>query len=153
MPWDEELAGKSVEPLVALGWTMLVLVIAMAVGFGWLYWQIGKHPYAEGSTWGCGYLAPTPRLQYTGTSMSGFLVSMFGWSIQPVEIHPQIRELFPTSAGYWSKVPEIVLDRVVSPLVDALARRMLWFRLFQQGSVQIYLLYIVAMLVVLFSAF
>jgi hydrogenase-4 component B len=151
--WDAELAAKALDPLAPLGWTMIALIIALLAGFGWLYWQIAQFPYSEGSTWGCGYLAPTPRLQYTGTSLTQFLVSMFGWSIQPIEIQPKIRELFPTSAVYWSKVPEIVLDRVVSPLVDALARRMLWFRLFQQGSVQIYLLYIVAMLVVLFTAF
>ena len=126
---------------------VLLAVFVLVVLADWLI------PIPKRSTWGCGYLAPTPRLQYTGTSLSQFLVSIFGWSLRPVEIRPQIKELFPASATYWSKVPEIMLDRVVSPMFDALARRMLWFRLLQQGSLQIYLLYIVAMLVVLFCVF
>lgn len=149
--WGTE--NTALDPLVPVSWTLLALIVLLIVGFVWLRRQILDHPYAEGSTWGCGYQGATPRIQYTGTSLSEFLVNIFGWSIRPVEIRPQIRELFPESATYWSKVPELVLDRVVSPLFDVLARRLQWFRLLQQGSLQVYLLYIVAMLVVLFSVF
>ncbi len=153
LSWDASIAASTLGPLVPLGWALIGLLGSLLFVFCWLRWKISTHPYAEHDTWGCGYLAPTPRLQYTGTSLTQFLVSLFGWSIQPVEIRPRIRELFPVQAAYWSEVPEIVLDRVVSPVFDALARRLLWFRLIQQGSVQIYLLYIVAMLVVLFTVF
>ena len=149
--WDE--TNTALNALVPLSWTLVALLAMLLIGFVWLRRQIHSHPYSEGSTWGCGYQGGTPRIQYTGTSLTQFLVGIFGWSIMPVEIRPRIRELFPVSATYWSKVPEIVLDRVVAPSVDALARGMLWFRLLQQGSLQVYLLYIVAMLVVLFCAF
>ena len=153
LTWDKLQSADALDSLVPLGWTLVALLAVMLAGFGWLRWQIRCHPYAESDTWGCGYLSPTPRLQYTGTSLTQFLVSLFGWSILPVEHRPEIRDRFPASADYRSEVPEIVLDRVVLPVFDAMARQLLWFRLLQQGSVQVYLLYIVAMLVLLFCAF
>jgi hypothetical protein len=46
-------------------------------------------------------------------------------------------------------VPEVVLDRAILPAFDRLGRALFWLRLVQLGSVQIYLLYIFAMLAVL----
>jgi hydrogenase-4 component B len=140
-------------PLTALLWTMAALVAMLLGGYFILQAMIRDRPYAEAETWGCGYLAPTPRLQYTGSSLTQFLMQLFDWSLRPEELRPEIRELFPTQAHYWVHVPEFVLDRGVRPLFNTLAQRALWFRLLQQGHVQIYLLYILGMLVVLFTAF
>ncbi len=131
---------------------MALAAMVMLVG-GLLQWRIRSHHYQETETWGCGYLSPTPRLQYTGTSLTQFLVTIFHWLLRPIEQRPVIRELFPQSAEYRSEVPEMVLDRVVSPVFRTAGRGLVWFRLMQQGSVQIYLLYILAMLVLLFVAF
>lgn len=140
-------------PLTALVWTMAALITALLGGYLILQAMIHRRPYAETETWGCGYLAPTPRLQYTGTSLTQFLMQLFDWSLRPEELRPEIHELFPAQANYWIQVPEFVLDRGVRPMFNILAQRALWFRLLQQGHVQIYLLYILGMLVVLFTAF
>lgn len=140
-------------PLTALAWMMAALVAALLGGHFALQAAIRRRPYAETETWGCGYLAPTPRLQYTGTSLTQFLMRLFDWSLHPIERPPVIREFFPAAAEYSCHVPEVVLDRGVRPVFELLAQRALWFRLLQQGRVQIYLLYVLVMLVVLFMAF
>jgi hydrogenase-4 component B len=100
-------------------------------------------------TWGCGYLAPTPRMQYTSTSFSEVLVSLFRWAVRPNVSAPTIRELFPQAAVYHSDVPDSILQRIVLPAVRWMGGRILFFRVFQQGSLQAYLFYILAILVLL----
>jgi hypothetical protein len=61
---------------------------------------------------------------------------------------PQLASLFPQAARFESHVPEVVLDWFVIPMFHFVARILFWFRLMQQGSVQIYLVYVFAIPVV-----
>jgi hydrogenase-4 component B len=136
-------------PLSQLSLAAATLWVLLALVSGLLYWRIRTQPLSWTETWGCGYTAPTPRMQYTSSSFAQFLVDLFGWSLQPTFHRPHLDSLFPASAKFASHVPEVVLDRVVLPVAHFLGRVLLWFRLMQQGAVQIYLLYIFAILVLL----
>jgi hydrogenase-4 component B len=127
----------------------ILLLAVLAAGFGLLQWRIGSQPLSFTATWGCGYTGPTPRMQYTASSFAQFLVGLFGWALRPKVHRPALPELFPAAATFASHVPEVVLDRVILPMFRSLARVLFWFRVMQQGSVQIYLMYIFAILVLL----
>lgn len=136
-------------PLVYLNGALLALFVALVIGFGVLQQRIQLDSLTWTETWGCGYTAPTPRLQYTGSSLAQFLVYLFDWSLKPVERRPEIRDPFPRAESFSSYVPELILDRVLIPLFDISSRAFQWTRLMQQGNVHIYLAYIVITIVLL----
>ncbi len=70
-------------------------------------------------TWGCGYAAPTPRMEYTGSSFAQILGQGFRWVLFPrVRFEPP-RGIFPRTARFATDVPDAVLDRAILPAVRA----------------------------------
>ena len=103
----------------------------------------------SGPTWGCGFTAPTPRMQYTSSSFAEMLVALFGWALRPRTHFPKVLALFPQRTVFHSEVRDPVLDEAVLPTFHFVASRFSWFRVFQQGRIQTYLLYIFGALVAL----
>jgi len=150
---DLKVAGpRLATPLAPLGWITvmgLLLNLALLLGGAVLWTRLGRTVVQEGATWGCGYLAPTPRMQYTSSSFAQMLVGMFSWVLRPRTHQPKDLPLFPRETYFRSEVPETVLDDVILPTVRFTAWLFSWFRVLQQGNVQIYLLYIFFALIAL----
>src|SRR5262249_33660327 len=71
--WDPARpdAGADLAVRVPLDWLSgmgLALLAALLLGGLLLRRRVADLGTAEGPTWGCGYLAPTPRMQYTSSS-------------------------------------------------------------------------------------
>jgi hydrogenase-4 component B len=171
--WAPELfdAGPLLTGLAPLGWisVMGVLLIAALIVGGALLWHRLRHSILETrATWGCGYVAPSPRMQYTSSSFAQMLVGLFAWALRPRTHRPKDLPLFPqpprsqtatesraTMRGVWerrgfhSEVPDAVLDEVVLPTFRFGAWLFSRLRVLQQGSIQTYLLYIFAALIAL----
>ena len=81
-------------------------------------------------------------MQYTSSSFAEMLVGLFGWALRPRVRRPGEMGLFPQKTGFHSELPDTVLDKAVLPAFRLGARFSAWFRVFQQGSIQTYLLYI-----------
>ena len=62
--------------------------------------------------------------------------------LRPRTQRPSNLGLFPTPTGFHSAVPDPVLDEAVLPVFHGGAWLFSWFRVFQRGSIQTYLLYI-----------
>lgn len=135
-----------------LAWISIVagLLLAGLAAAGGVLWRRLRHSVVDaGATWGCGYAAPTPRMQYTSSSFGQMLVGLFDWALHPRTKRPAELALFPRSSRFHSEVPETVLDQAVLPTFRFAAWAFSWFRIVQQGSVQTYLLYIFATLIAL----
>jgi hypothetical protein len=89
-------------------------------------------------------------MQYTGSSFGQMLVSLFSWALWPRVRRKKVRGLFPTNGRFQSEVPDTVLDRAVLPGLRTAADFLRWTRLLQQGHIQVYVLYIVLTVAVLF---
>jgi hypothetical protein len=135
--------------MAPFGWITimgLLLVGALTAG-GLLLRYLLRHGGVEkGATWGCGYAAPTPRIQYTASSFAQMLVGLFCWVLWPTVRRPGSLGLFPGKTHFHSRVPDTVLDRGVVPLFRSIAWVFSWFRVLQQGSIQVSLLFILAAL-------
>jgi hypothetical protein len=79
-------------------------------------------PAAAVPTWGCGFAAPTARMQYTGSSFAALLVSRFGWVVRPRVHGTAPSGPFPAASAFHGEVPDPVLDLALRPL----ARAFLW---------------------------
>jgi hydrogenase-4 component B len=102
----------------------------------------------ESETWGCGYLAPTPRMQYSGASFAEGIHRLLPRVLRAKIAAPQSSELFP-SAGKMSADRQDPFTRVAyEPLLDRGARRFGQLRWVQQGLLHLYILYVVLAVVV-----
>ena len=101
-------------------------------------------------TWGCGYAAPTPRMQYTASSFARPLTLLFRLFLQPRdEIHPP-RGLFPKHAALHTHTPDLFRRYIYEPLFLGIAWLASKLRWLQEGRIQIYVLYIALTILVLF---
>ena len=141
-----EVLHAPVAALTRVNVGVLGLCVLAGVGLGT---RIARGPRSVAATWDCGYAAPGPRMQYSASSFGELLVRTFAFALWPRVRAPRLATVFPARGAFHSDVPDVVLDRVVSPLSRALARMLNRSRALQQGSIHAYLLYVWLTLVVL----
>ena len=136
-------------PLVQLGAFQVVLAGVGVAGWAWLVRKARANGLRRGSTWDCGYAAPTARMQYTGGSFAGVVAGWSSWLLAPVRTYRRPRGPFPETASRMEHVPDAVLVRVVDPSVAGVLRVSTMLRRLQHGRLQLYILYVLAGLVAL----
>jgi len=149
---DLEDVGQRLAVLAPLDWitvTAVVLISGLLLVAGALWQRLRQTGFKSGPTWGCGYVAPTPRMQYTSSSFAEMLVGLFGWALRPDVHEPANLAIFPGKSDFHSDVPDTILDRGVLPGFRFGASLFARFRVLQQGNIQAYLLYIFIALVAL----
>jgi hydrogenase-4 component B len=127
-----------------LGWiTVLGLVlVTMGIYLAWNLWRKNRKTAARSVTWGCGYLRPTPRMQYSSSSFAEMIVKLFSGLLRPHGHKPEIVGSVPVKSGFNSHVPEAVLELVIIPLFAAVDQRFNRIRKLQHGQLPLYILYI-----------
>ena len=128
---------------------LLLLAACWAWDAPCLWQRLRASDVATGITWGCGYAAPTARMQYTSSSFAQMLVGLFGWALRPQVHRPAEMPLFPREDRFPQPRARHGARRAVLPSFRVAARLFSWFRVFHQGSIQTYLLYIFLTLVAL----
>jgi hydrogenase-4 component B len=114
--------------------------------------RLAQLPTGTGETWGCGYAAPTTRMQYTASSFAEMLVNFFRGALRPHIHFPTVRGPFPQPDRFESHVPETMLDLVYIPLLQRLYAKTAPIRSMQNGQLQLYILYTFITLIVLLAA-
>jgi hydrogenase-4 component B len=103
------------------------------------------------STWGCGYARPGPTMQYTGSSYGWNLLTAFRQIARSERLELRgLSEHFPRPSVMETTHGDLALDRVYRPLFIWASRLCERFWPLQQGRIQLYLVYMVGTLIVLF---
>jgi hydrogenase-4 component B len=97
-------------------------------------------------TWGCGYSAPTARMQYTGYSFAQLLVDLLPRPLRPRVDVVRPSGLFPTRGAFAATNDDPFTRGIYEPAIRRAGQRLAQLRWFQQGAVHIYLLYILVAL-------
>jgi formate hydrogenlyase subunit 3/multisubunit Na+/H+ antiporter MnhD subunit len=122
------------------------VLLALAAAGGLLLLLTRKA--AAGPTWGCGYAAPSPRMQYTGRSFAELLAErVYPRSLRPKVTRKTPEGLFPTPGTFTSECPDPVTAKVYEPYFARWADRFQRLRVLQRGKVHVYLLYILVTVV------
>jgi hydrogenase-4 component B len=137
-----------VAPLNSLSVTALLLLAALLVLALWLYRRTRRAVPGTVGTWDCGYAASTARIQYTASSFADSLLRLFAWALRPRIRVQKLAEPFPQVTKFHSETPDVALDLALVPAIAAAGRAFSWLRWIQQGSVHVYLLYILLTLIV-----
>jgi hydrogenase-4 component B len=104
-----------------------------------------------GTTWGCGYVTPTPRLQYTANSF----VRSYRKLVRPLLMMNKsekiITEVFPqpthSETHPYDKFEAVFIDKPIRLLKRFMGR----FNFLQNGSEQFYILYGVAFIIIVIT--
>jgi len=81
-------------------------------------------------------------MQYTASSFAQPIVSLFGFLLHPRVHRPRIEGAFPAPSAMESHSEDGTLDGLILPASRKLKERFGWFKRFQQGLAQEYVLYI-----------
>ena len=139
--------------LAPLGWITVMGIVLISFGalLAWFALKRRAAGVATTVTWDCGYLKPTPRMQYTASSFAEMIVGLFGGILRPERHDPKIAGPFPESARFTSHVPEAVLELVFLPLLKGADRHLVPLRKLQHGQIPLYILYIFITVIVLLA--
>lgn len=145
--WTDAAAPlPGLTPLPTLGWLNAALLAGLLL-LGLILARSARRAGQRQPTWDCGYSAPTPRMQYTAASFADGLVTLFAAALRPERHAPRLQGPFPAPSTFASHVPEVVLERLLTPLLRQLGRAAVWLRWIQNGNVHLYILYVLVTLV------
>jgi hydrogenase-4 component B len=148
--WNPTWAGSEAPaPLFSLGMVHVVLALLATAAAWWLWRRVQGQVLKRTLTWDCGYMAPSPRTQYTGGSFAGIITEWFAFILRPERHEHPPEVIFPQVASLTVHTPETVLERVIEPVSRIILRGALMARRLQHGRVQSYVLYILIGLAVL----
>ncbi len=150
-----DLSGPvpAIEALAPLRWiTVMGLSFVGLIGAAVLAWKMLSRSRTIGTTgtWDCGYAQPTARMQYTGSSFGDTLVGLFAFILWPKKYWPEVRGVLARRSRFRSVVPDAILDRLVVPAFDLVGKYLPRLRMLQQGQTQVYVLYVLAIVIVLY---
>jgi formate hydrogenlyase subunit 3/multisubunit Na+/H+ antiporter MnhD subunit len=128
---------------IAIGSAALWIALAIAAA---ALARLARRSAAD-ETWGCGYAAPTARMQYTGSSFSDTLERLLPGRLRPHVAVKRAAEPFPAPGALSSDRRDPFTRAAYEPVLDRLARRFAQLRWVQQGHLHLYLVYIVATVV------
>lgn len=151
--WHPSLAGSgpSLASNAPLAWITL-LGMALLAGVALLYRfspRKTSDPCTE--TWGCGYLAPTSRMQYSASSFAEMLVGLFNGILRPHGHQPHIKDAYPHQSSFAQHVAETVLEQIYLPFLHWSNEKLSPLRRLQNGHLHLYILYTLLTLVALLS--
>ncbi|HEV2302462.1 MAG TPA: proton-conducting transporter membrane subunit [Stellaceae bacterium] len=135
-----------------LAGSIAVFVIAVAAaGLIWLWRRrsLLRAGIRRGPVWGCGYLFPTARMQYTASSFAQPLTTQFRLFVRNREALKPPHGYFPRSASYASDSGDPVLRLLFVPTFRWFDRMAARLNVIQHGHTHIYVLYVAATLVAL----
>ncbi|HJT30951.1 MAG TPA: proton-conducting transporter membrane subunit [Pirellulales bacterium] len=140
---------QSEAPLSLVGYVNAAALVAIAAGVLVLLAWSRRTAVSQAATWGCGYLMPTVRMQYTG----GSFAEMIAEQLLPQFLRPRTdwqspRGLFPAPGDFRSDSPDPVSERVYEPFFRRTAERFSRLRILQQGKLHVYLVYILLVVVI-----
>jgi hydrogenase-4 component B len=142
-------AGSSSAPLGTLSLVHAGLAILTVIAAAWLWRKVRAGELRRGPTWDCGYAAPAARMQYSSGSFAGIVSGWFSRVLRPERRWRRPRGHFPAEAILVERVPDTVLERVITPVAGLIMQLSTAVRRLQHGRLPAYILYLVAGLVAL----
>ncbi len=139
--------ASSWEMVIVMSGVFIAILLALIL---FRHFLLRNREVGSQGTWGCGYTAPSSRMQYTASSFSQPIVDMVGALIGNQKQTPHIEGYFPQNVPEMkSETPDLTKKRFYVPLygsIQALLARLRWLH---HGRVHYYVLYVAITLLVL----
>jgi NADH:ubiquinone oxidoreductase subunit 5 (subunit L)/multisubunit Na+/H+ antiporter MnhA subunit len=132
---------------VTLGSAFLIVIAAAIAVVRRLL--LSRRAVHDGETWGCGYSFPSPKMQYTASSFAQPIVDLFHPILKTQKHQAALSGYFPESVRFESTTPDLGKENVYAPIFSGIERMLSKIRILQQGRSQIYVSYMVLVLLFL----
>lgn len=116
-------------------------------------WMLTRRTIKEySSTWGCAWLAPNERMQYTGKSFSKSFGKLLNFLLIEKKGYTEIErnETFPDSRKYRSFYLDIFETKIINPVIVLIIRFINLFQFIQNGKIQAYVIYGIVFILAIF---
>lgn len=134
----QDKIGEILQP-VTLGTWMFILLILIV--FAFRKFAIRNRKASIETTWGCGYVAPTEKLQYTAGSFVRPYSKLFRPFLLASKNEKEIHGIFPIEGSYeshiYDRIEKYMIDNPIAAYKSFLGR----FLFLQNGRLQFYILY------------
>jgi len=147
--WEPALLDPVLGPLTAIAMIALAFMILIPLFLFFRFLLLRKRQVTRQETWGCGFFQSSARVQYTGTGLAQPVTEFFRPLLGIRDLGTKPQGFFPGRSSWRQNVSDFFLDRVWAPVFAATYRFCLRIRPFQDGRVQVYILYIVIMILAL----
>lgn len=109
-------------------------------------------PSVMGPTWGCAFSPSNSRLQYTGKSFSKTIGKLLDFIVIENKKYKEIlpNDVFPKTRNHSSHYVDLFETVFINPVVGRLLYSMNYFRFIQNGKIQMYMLYGLLFIVLIF---
>ena len=103
-------------------------------------------------TWGCAYIAPSPKMQYTGKSFSKTLGKLLDFILIENKRYEEIpvTETFPPQRKHSSHYVDFFETRLFNGILVRIVHSLNYFQFIQNGKTQAYVLYGIFFIVLIF---
>jgi formate hydrogenlyase subunit 3/multisubunit Na+/H+ antiporter MnhD subunit len=129
----------------------ILLAVALAAALARRRRMAGA-PAPLADTWGCGFTAPSSRMQYTASSFAQMLVQRFSWALRPHGVVQPPRGVFPRRASFEAHVPDVILDGLLLPATRLAERVAALLRpLFFQPRIHLHVLFLLSTLLIVLA--
>jgi formate hydrogenlyase subunit 3/multisubunit Na+/H+ antiporter MnhD subunit len=137
--------------VVPLPWLALVVPLGLlaVAGLGALVRR--RRPVRHASTWGCGYPAASPAMQYSASSLAQPTTRVLQPALRTSVAWTPPAGLWPKRLSWRADTPERALAELYRPALARLAALLGQLRRMQEGQVMVYLRYVGLALLALFA--
>ena len=143
--------GNGLEVLVSVSHASWYLIGLVLILLGLRKWLLRNRTITVMPTWGCGYTAPTAKIQYTASSFVKTYSKLFGMFFLIFKKEKEVQGIFPTDAHLetrpYDKIEKWLIDYPTVNFKLFLDR----FRFFQNGKLQFYILYGIIFIILIIS--
>jgi hydrogenase-4 component B len=140
----ETTAQMSIYSLILLGIVAIIWVLRSYV--------LQSRTIRMDTTWGCGYVVPNSRQQYTGKSFSKPLGKIFNALLIEKKQYKEFKhgEIFPDKKSYISHYQDLFEHHLINPITEIMVNSANYFSFVQNGRIQSYVLYGIVFILAMF---
>lgn len=129
---------------------LFICVLLLLIGLRWLL--VRKRSNEMNETWGCGYVAPVLKAQYSGKSFTRPFGQLFSFLIKEEKNYEKIAktELYPANHSFATSYSDLIEKYLIHPLTKGLSFILNRFGFIQNGQIQSYVLYGIFFIILVF---
>jgi NADH:ubiquinone oxidoreductase subunit 5 (subunit L)/multisubunit Na+/H+ antiporter MnhA subunit len=137
IPFPEK-AGNLLQSVTWGMWIFILIILAL---WGFRKLVMRSRKATTDVTWGCGYVAPTEKLQYTAGSFVRSYSKLFRPLLLSSKTEKEVEGIFPSGGSYethsYDRIEKYLVDNPIAAYKSLLSR----FLFLQNGKLQFYILY------------
>ncbi len=135
------LKANVFEALQPISWASWILILLIGGIYTIRKYILSHRKIEMGPTWGCGYVAPNFKQQYTASSFVRSYSKLFAPALLVEKEEEHLQDVFPSKVKYHTRAYDKVERWLIDPVLKLNKNIMSRFVFLNNGRLQFYILY------------